>query len=237
MAIIKIMWHPIWPYLEEHVSFLRNQRKLLPLKDRTTRIGINISLILMSAFCVEGKIEYELKELIKHRLSVMRKIGVDKFYERRIFNTFMNNIEDYLNSRIERTTGVDNFGSFLELLSHKRTPAKFSDYPNWEGMRVLFNFRNVLAHARETSARRTSAWWFEGDWRDEFSGGYKLAEDYLLKKMQINGRFIEKGSVEHLFTNKVADHFLSLSKSFTKYISKLIAQEKRLFNHSNIKEI
>lgn len=237
MSLEQIMRHSIWPYLEEHLDFLRKQRKLVPLKDRTTRIGINISLILTSACCVEGIIEQELKELLRHRLSVMGKIDVEKFYERRIHNSFISNIEDYLNSRIERTTGVDSFGAFLELLSYKRTPAKFSDYPNWEGVRILFNFRNVLAHAREVTAKRTNAWWVEGDWKDDFSGGYKLAEDYLLKKKLISSRFIGRGSIAHLFTNKVADHFHSLSKNFARYISKAIDQEKRLFNMSNIKGI
>lgn len=237
MARIETVQDHIWPYFEEHVVFLTRQRKLLSRRDRTTRIGINASLILTSACCVEGRIEQELKQLIRHRCSIIGKIDVAGFYERRILNSFLGNIEDYLNSRVERTTGVDNFGAFVELLSYKRTPNRFSDYPNWEGVRVLFNFRNVLAHAREASARRTNAWWVQGDWEDDFGGGYKLTEDYLLKKKLINGRFIEKGTVHHLFTNKVADHFLSLSKSFASYVSKIIGREKRLFNIFSIKGI
>lgn len=237
MTQIHIIQHPIWQYLEEHIIFLKTQRKLVAIRNRSTRIGINISLILTSACCLGGRIEQELKDLIRHRGSVIGNIVVDKFYQRRILNTLMLNLEDYLNSRVERTTGADNFGAFLELLSYKRTPDKFVEYPNWEGIRVLFNFRNVLAHGREGTVKRTKAWWSEGDWKDDFAGGYKLAEDYLKKKKLVHGRFIEKGSVEHLFTNRVADHFVAESKKFAKYISKIFKQEKTLFNIYNIKGI
>lgn len=237
MAIIQTMSHTVYPYLEEHMAFLQAQRKQVPIKSRPTRIGINISLILTSACVVEGRVEQELKELIRHRNSVIRGLDAEKLYERRILNSVMSNLEDYLNSRVERTTGIENFGSFLELLSYKRTPATFSDYPNWEGIRVLFNFRNVLAHGRECSGRRTKAWWVEGDWKDEFAGGYKLTEDYLFKKKLIKGRFISKGSVEHLFTNTVADHFVVQSKRFCRHISRIIRQEQKRFNSFNIKGI
>jgi hypothetical protein len=236
VTLIQTIWHPVHPYLEAHLSFLQAQRKQGPLPNRTTRIGINISLIVTSACFVEGRVEHELKELIRHRNNVIRGVDVDRFYERRMLNSVMGNIEDYLNARVERTTGIENFGSFLELLSYKRTPAKFSDYSNWEGIRVLFNFRNVLTHGRQCSARRTKAWWVEGDWKDEFAGGYKLAEDYLVKKKLIKGRFIAKGSIEHLFTNKVADHFVTQSKRFCRHISKIVGQEQKRFNYSNIKE-
>ena len=237
MAYIEIIWHSVWPYLEEHMIFLQKERKRVPLKNKPTRIGINISLILTSACCIEGRVEQELKELIRHRNSVIRGVDVEKLYERRILNSVMHNLEDYLNSRVERTTGIENFGSFLELLSYKRTPAKFSDYPNWEAIRVLFNFRNVLAHGRECSGKRTKAWWVEGDWKDDFAGGYKLTEDYLFKKKLIKNRFISKGSIEHLFTNRVADHFVAQSKGFCRHISRIIGQEKKRFNISNIKGI
>jgi len=235
MTLIQTIRHPIWPYLEEHVIFLKSQRKRVPLKNRSTRIGINISLIFMSACCIESRVERELKELIRHRRRVIGGVEVEKFYQRRILNTFMNNMEDYLDSRVERTTGIDNLGAILELLSYKRTPVKFSDYSNWEGIRVLFNFRNVLAHGRESSAKRTQAWWVEGDWKDDFTGGYKLTEDYLFKKKLIKGRFFEKGTIEHLFTNRVTDHFVIQSMIFSRYISRIIGQEKKLFTSSNIK--
>ena len=237
MAVVQTMWCPVWPYLESHMTFLQKQRKQVPRKDRSTRIGINIALILTSACFVEGKVEQELKELIIHRNSVIRGVDVKGLYERRILNSVMGNLEDYLMSRVKRTTGIENFGSFLELLSYKRTPEKFSDFPNWEAIRVLFNFRNVLAHGRECSGRRTKAWWTEGDWKDEFAGGYKLTEDYLYKNNLIRIRFISSESIEHLFTNKVADHFVVQSKSFCRHISRIVGLEKKRFNISNLRGI
>ena len=237
MSLIQILWDPVWPYLEKHMIFIQTQRKQIQRKDKPTRIGINISLILTSACYIEGRVEQELKELIEHRNRVIRGVDVERLYERRILNSVMGNLKDYLNSRVKRTTGIENYGSFLELLSYKRTPTKFSDYSNWEAIRVLFNFRNILAHGRECSGRRTKAWWTEGDWKDEFAGGYKLTEDYLFKRKLIIGRFIKSGSIEHLFTNRVADHFVVQSKGFCRHISRIIGEEKKQFNNSNLKGI
>ena len=95
----------------------------------------------------------------------------------------------------------------------------------------------VFAHGRECSGRRTKAWWTEGDWKDEFAGGYKLAEDYLYKKKLIRTRFVNAESIEHLITNKVADHFVAQSKGFCWHISRIIEQEKKRFNISNLRGI
>ncbi len=237
MATVQIINQPIWPLLFEHIEFLRTQRKTLSRSEKRSRMGINLSIILTTACVIEGKLESDLKTLIEHRKHVLREIEAKDFYHRRIYNTFINNVEDHLTNQVERVTGIDNFESFFDLLSYKRMPSKYNEYPNWEGVKVLFNFRNVLAHGREVTAQRISAWWLEVDWKDDFSGGYKITENYLLKKKLITKRFIEEDSIDHFFTNKIADHFYSISKGFLRYHSKIVAQEKRKFTFANIEGI
>ncbi len=230
MTVVISYSQTIWPYLREHIDFLISRRKRLKRSDKKVRIGINLSIILMAACYIEGKLESDIKELVKHRRGVLREINVKKFYHRRIYNTFLNNIEKLLTARIERTTGIENFQTVYGLLSYRNTPLKFQAYPNWEGIKVLFNLRNVLAHGREVTAERISGFWLDVDWKDEFMGGYKIAEAYLYKKKLTTIKFIKKGSIDHLFTNKIADHFYSISKNFLKYHSKIIDQEKKKFD-------
>lgn len=234
IEIIKLE-HSVWPYLLNHIEFLKLQRNKLRRDDKENRIGINFSIILATACLVEGKIEYDLKTLVKHRRKILfNNVNIKNFYTRRIYASFISNMEDYLINMIAKNTGVENWEDIIKLLSYKRTPSKLSDYTNWEGIIKLFNFRNVLAHGREVSAQRVSAWYTNMNWKDEFVGGYKSTEDYLFKKKLVKKRFIKKGSIEHLFTNKVADHFYSISKEFMKYFSKIINQEKKKFTFSNI---
>lgn len=237
MAIEIIHKHAVFPYIEEHVNFLYLSRKNLARKKKEEKIGINYSIILMCACLIEGKLESDLKELLEHRRKVFNNLKVKEFYERRINGTVINRLIGLTEDNITRTTGIGNFESLFKLLSYKRTPEKYSKYKNWEGITVLFNFRNVLAHGREISAKRILAWWTDDNWKDEFKGGYSATEKYLLKKNFIKKGVLESRSAGHLFTNKVTDHFYSISMSFLKYHSRIVKQEMEKFNIHNIKGI
>lgn len=237
MAIKEIHKHSVFPHIEKHIEFLYSSRMNLERKQKDEKIGINYSIILMCACLIEGKLESDLKELVQHRCNVFNDLQVKDFYKRRINGTVVNKLFDLTEDNISRTIGIANFESLFKLLSYKRTPEKYSDYANWEGITVLFNFRNVLAHGREISAKRILAWWTNDNWKDEFKGGYSASEKYLIKKKIIKKGVIENRSAEHLFTNKVSDHFYSISKSFLKYHLKIVKQEMKKFTIYNIKGI
>jgi hypothetical protein len=235
MAIYEIHKHSVFPYIEKHIDFLYMSRKSLERKQKDEKVGINYSIILFSACFIEGLLESDLKDLAKHREKIFNEIKEEDFYKRRIKGTVLNKMLNLTEDNISRTTGIGNFESIFKLLSYKRTPAKYSDFKNWEGINVLFNFRNVLAHGREITAQRILAWWTDNNWQDEFKGGYKATESYLIKKKIIKKGIIENRSAEQLFTNKVADHFYSISKGFLKYHSKIVKQEMTKFTIHNIK--
>lgn len=227
----------VFPFLAGHLEFLLEKRRGLKKKDLDYRIGINYSIILHAALLIEGVVEYNLKELLKHRMEILDSVIIPVFYRRRLYNTFIHNCEEHLKNTIEKTTGIEGFERLFLLFSYKRVPVKFSEFKYWEGIKVLFHFRNVLAHSREITAQKIFAWWNEYTEQDDFKGGYKLTEDYILKKKLTNQRFSKTLSHEHLFTNKVADHFSMITLKFLDFIEKIFEQEKKRFTIKNIKGI
>lgn len=232
MAVKLIIKQPIWEYQKDHIEFLYESRK--NLKSIKSRIGINISIILHSACCIEGYLENELKTLLEHRNSILNKNNFKQFSFRRIYNVFIHNIEKDFETRISRTTGLEKFDSLIEILSYKKKPDKLTDFKYFECIKVLFQLRNVLAHGREVSAQRVSGYWTNGSWEDEFLGGYRQAERYLIKIKLINKKFIECQRIDHIFTNKVADHFYSICKKFLKHCLNIFEIEKNETSVENI---
>jgi hypothetical protein len=237
MATIEFHNHSVFPYVEKHIDFLYASRKGLERKQRDEKVGINYSIILFSALLIEGQLESDLKNLVKHRKKIFNEIIIDDFYKRRIKNTVLQKMLYLIEDNISRNTGIDNYEGIFKLLSYKRTPAKYSDFRNLEGVKVLFHIRNVLAHGREISAKRIKARWTDNNWQNEFKGGYKITETYLIKKKLIKKGVIENRSAEQLFTNRVADHFYSISKGFLKFHSTITKQEIKYFTIYNIKGI
>ena len=232
MAIKEIIKQSIWEYQKNHIEFLYESRR--NLKSTKTRIGINISIILHSACYIEGYLENEIKRLLDHRMSVLNKNDFKELYLRRIYNTFIRNLESDFESRISRTTGLEKFDSLIDIFSFRSKPDKLTNFNNYEGIKVLFQLRNVLAHGRQVSAQRVSGYWTNGSWEDEFLGGYRQAENYLIKIKLINKKFVEYKKIDHIFTNKVTDHFYSICKKFLKHCSYVFEIERNEASVENI---
>jgi len=113
----------------------------------------------------------------------------------------------------------------FELLTDQRISDNANVKSLWEGIQTLFQFRNVLAHGREISATMLSAYWIEEEWKELFSGGYKKAENYLLKNKLVDKRFVECDSTALYFNDNVADHFWELSKKIVHQISESLAED------------
>ncbi len=223
MAIHIVIKNTIWEYQKDHIDFLYENRKYLKRKE--DRIGINISIVINSACYLEGFLEFQLKLLLENRMKVLKKLNFDDFALRRIKNTFINSIENDFETTISRCTGLQQFDSLIKLFSHKDEKSTFRDFPNWEGITVLFQLRNVLAHGRQISAKRVSSYLTNNTWEDHFYGGYKKAEEYLTKKKFISKKYLDSENIDHLFTNKVTDHFNKVAKQFYKFIFKVVTSE------------
>ncbi len=204
---------------------------------KTLKVGINFSIILNSACYIEGVLETGLKALLCQKRNVFNKIlSHPNFYIRKTTNQFFNKLEEDLEGKISRTTGLSNYDDVFNLLIGKR-PSKFPAIaPMWEGLKTLFHFRNVISHGKEVSGFLLSAYWIDEPWKESFRGGYKKAEEYFLKNNLVKKRFIESESERMFFSNRVASHFWKLAQDFVKNLSNsLSGEEKKAFDEAVFK--
>lgn len=219
--IIIDFWQPIWPHLENHIKFLRQIRKTVDRSEHSDRIGINISLITTSAFLIESKVETEFRKLLKTINDTINRIRIDDRTKARLKNRYIKNSTNYISNIIETKVRLDEYDDILKLISISNNPSKLSDFEDWEGIKTLFFLRNKLVHGLEIRSRKILG-------RDDFSGNYKKAEDYLIRNKLITKRIIDVDSVYNFFTNKVSDHFVVKSNKFIKYSEKIFKTELEL---------
>lgn len=205
-----------WPCIKELIEFLSSRRDV----DRpiALRLGINHAIVFYAACYVEGVLETTLKALLRRRREIYNKIDVPDFEIRKTINTLFNALEEDLQTRISRATGVDAYETLIELLTGTRIGQSKKVRESWEGIQVLFQFRNVLAHGRAISASRLSAYWIKEPWQENFSGGYKRAEEYLFKGGLLECKFMDSDQFDLYFTDAVADHFWGLARSFITHV-------------------
>ena len=213
---------PIWPYIESIIEFLIETRK--SIKKGDVHAGINYSIILNTACCVEGLLEYILKEILFQKRSTRQGDDSDDF------NNFYFLLEKEIHDRIAKTTGIDSYNYLFKLLTGKEFKKIDAIKRHIEGINILFEFRNVLAHGREIKFESFYIDINNKEHFDSFVSGYKKAEDYLIKNRIIKQRFTDcKHDI--FFSNKVADHFYKLSHSFINDVIKSLDIElQKLFS-------
>jgi hypothetical protein len=231
MSIRKFIREPICNYLPEVIEFLVSQRATVQMHSESLRVGINYSIVLNSACYVEGALEAGLKALLWQRRDLYSEVEIPDFNVRKTINRLFNGVFDDLETRISRATGPANYDDLFEIIISERISKYDLIKPLWEGVMVLFHFRNVIAHGREIAASLAQGWWTSGAWEENFSGGYRKTEDYLLKNKLIDKRFVEGSSEALYFTDDVADHFWNIAKEFIKRLSEsLTGEEKKAFD-------
>jgi len=218
----------IRPSISAALSHLQDQRNdNMPV---AVRAGINFSIVLGSACYLEGVLETGLKALLAHRrINYHRLRG--KLREQRPMNFFYSRIEDDLEKRIRSSTGTDGYDPLFDLLIGQRLSKLPKVVPLWEGITVLFQLRNVLGHGREVMAKHVVASWTPKGGEEQFSGGYRRAEDYLRKKKLLDRKFTAAHSEYIFLADKIADHFWDLATQVPKAVSKsLEIRERRVFD-------
>jgi hypothetical protein len=188
--------------------------------------GLNFSILLGSACYVEGVLEALLRELLACRRAEFNRIKIDDFDTRRAMNFYYRRLEDELSHNIGRTLGSSGYDEMFALLAGRQLSRLSKVEPLWEGITVLFNFRNVLGHGREVSARHFNGGVIPGGFREEFSGSYRVVEDYLRKKKLLARRFVEAHS-EYLFlSTPIADHFWELARALPEAAMSSLARDE-----------
>lgn len=207
---LTIFTESIWPCIApavDHLAALREET--VP---HLVRAGINFVIILGAACYLEGVFETLLRALLECRRAIFSEVEIPDLQTRRSMNVFYGRLEDDLSNRIGRSVGAAGYNEMFDLLTGVHLSDLEKIKPTWEGITVLFNFRNVLGHGREVSARHFSGFFIEGGEREEFSGSYRKVEDYLKKVGLLDRRFVEAHSEFVFLGNEIADHFWTIAR-------------------------
>lgn len=180
--------------------------------------ALNLSLILSSACFVEGFMEKVAKCILGYYRLIYNEIDIPELELRRPMNRYFGRIEADVYQRISQGTGIDNYDKLFKLLLGKSFKQETVFQPILESIQALFQLRNVIAHAKEISAYEVSAYWNNNTFEENFCGGYKKAENLLIKNGIIKEPFIKTQDVEQFFIDSVADYFYGIAQQFTQQL-------------------
>ena len=160
--------------------------------------------------------------MLRYYSAKYRQVSIPVFETRKPVNLFVNRMMEDLESRVARTTGIDNYAALLNTLLGGSLLSAPDLASCVEGLKVLFQLRNVIAHGRAVRATGRLRGEDLADGEEDFHGGYSLAERYLLKIGLIDQGFYSAESASWIFSDEVADHFTRIAEEFTGALTKYI---------------
>jgi hypothetical protein len=170
-----------------------------------TRFGINFGIILGAACYIEGCCEYLL---LKSTVS-----------GRQLTDSLESRLLDELTARISLATGPERFNEMFALVMGTKASAMLTAPGLWETVKILFHFRNMIAHGRSVTYSWLNVVPVDIAPTTDFSGGYQKLEDYLLAKSVLTERHHESGETWPYFTDAIADHFWKAATDFVAEVS------------------
>jgi hypothetical protein len=213
----------IWETVESANTWLLKSRSGEPIMSAQERAGVNLTILLNSACYVEGNLEWHLLKLSHKHIDNLDYKTHSKYFG------FLRRLSDDLEKKIGHATGPDRHGDLFHLFVGKSLNEYVGDPESWEGIRVLFYLRNVLAHGRMASGtlKRVDGtleplewkeWLERSEWM--LDGGYGRAMDYLKRSGLVSSRLGPYARVERsIFCDPVADHFWKLAQSFIRTLT------------------
>ena len=195
----------VWPSFPSTVVLLQQSRKHNQTskelaESNNSRRGVNATIILISAACIEGFLVECLKTYT---------IG-NKFASK---DTFEGRLAHDLQNRFSTAT-FGNFPHLFSLTLGKPISELILDKDLLQGVKTLIDFRNGIAHARSV-VYESDVWDKEGPIEYDVESQYQTVHKYLEQKnLTIND--------EDFFTNSVADHFAGLVKSYLNAVVELL---------------
>lgn len=204
------------------IDILKKLRSTLREEDVSC---INAIIILLTACCIEGKLEeialssLELSFLVnvdKNRKDSSKYIPLTKPHD---YSELLHNLSDDLQKRIFLSTGIDKFDELIKLITNKAFKEDSIIKQVLESIKVLFHFRNGLAHGKRIATFSVKN---EDKNTEEITlGTYKIVEDFLIKKNLIKNKIINLKSFDILFSNDVANFFLSEAEIFINRLNQM----------------
>jgi len=195
----------IWTAFPSTIRWLQSERKIIqtPIEraqNYRKHRGTNATIILLSAACVEGFLVECLKSFaIGYRFSQK--------------DTIEGRLDHDLLKRIS-TARFREFPDLFRLMLGKPISELVPQRKLIEGVKVLIDFRNGIAHARSI-IYETRAEDLEDDVEYEIEKQYKEVHNYLQKENLVYRD-------EEIFNDKTADHFAGLVKPYVDAVVSLL---------------
>jgi len=197
----------VWATIPSTIQWLQRERESAKSVDspyKTLRRGINSTIVLLSASCIEGFL-VECLQAFTSRLQLK--------------DTFHNRLSlDYL-ERVSAATYAKIPG-FFRAAAGKSLDELLENQQIHDQVNILFTFRNGLAHGRSAEYRSED---FSGRREFKAHGQYREVEKYLIKNKLISGNEIGR---QDLFSDRIADHFASLVEPYVRRVASVLPKEQ-----------
>lgn len=226
MAKYQVYSSEIYSLFKKNIDFLFENRDC----QEELSCALNMNIILLTACYLEGLLERKAKCVLGYHRSIYKNISKPDLDFRRPMNFFYNRIASDLKRKISQTSGIDNYDSLFEVLLGKSIKKEEAIKPLIEPIKALFQLRNVIAHGREINAYEVSAYWPNGSKEEHFEGGYKKAEDLLIKNKLLDKKYIQQQDVSLFFTNKIADYFYNTVTEFIDQMDSFVNRNLEVSN-------
>lgn len=195
-------------YIPSTIRHLQKSRLSSELHDRLIPKGLNLAIITLCAFYLEGCFES----------------GISKLCE-------LNPKNINLETRLRQATSPTGYKVLFREVTQKDIVSLVGQ-PHWEDFTQLENVRGALAHGRAIIAQTSRSIYSNGEdkFENEFNGSYQDTFKYLKKRKVIAGA-AESDTFKLADTflgNAVADHFADIVPLFTeKFRAALIGIDPR----------
>lgn len=208
------------------LHFLKETRDyFISCREKATenvRLGLNYNIIINTAFILEAESEqllhsiveqYEflyikyyqlnLKDVDRELAKNVKKLLSESFYQLKCY--------------ISKSTGIKEYTKIFQMLIPECQLDSLLEYQ--EGIQVLYQLRNVIAHGRAVRFEERTHYAYP-DYDNEvlkeinFSGGYKRAQEYLIKKGLLCEPITETHEYKTLFCDRISDYFVKLESDY-----------------------
>lgn len=219
---------------ETPLEFLKSTRDyLLSSRENVSeevRIGLNYNIIVDTALILEAELEVIIHKIINQYEDLFIEyyqpdlIGIDKNLARNA-RELLGSSFTKLKAYSSKGTGMEHYTKTLKMLIPESdfTPLK----PYEEGIQVLYQFRNVIAHGRSIRFEERAYYScpdYENETKKEidFMGGYKMTQEYLIKKGLLNMPITESHDFKTLFSNEICEHLIEVESNYFETLEKCV---------------
>jgi hypothetical protein len=201
----------VWIYYPATIHWIREERnKSLALQTfplTANYKGMNATIILLSACCIEGFLSECLKSFanpFKPPTSLENRLERD--YLETVNYAMLGDLPDLFRMPLGKP--------LKDLLNNE---------PLYKSFEMLSSLRNLLAHAKSVTYKNFDFYAMEvpvTDYKYELTGKQKALEDYLVKLKLIKRN-------ELMLTHNVADHFGAFVKTFIEAVVPLLPEKNQ----------